>query len=260
MNNSLNNFGITAAGEFSLAINDCGKWVNGVNLGTRYEGEFPGFSNRIGDCVDWTDWTKWNQDTKDGLMQFALSSMDALQNYFFWTWKIGNSSVSGKVESPFWSYSLGLQNGWMPKDPRQANGACAALGKSAEQFTPPLKPSQTGGPGAGPIEPSAAAQYAWPPAAINSAGDASLLPYYTRTAAVPTLPAPTFGSAIATATYDAGNGWFNSQDQPAGYAPVSGCDYPDPWGGLHVPVPTAPCGPGLQKRHPDPLPTTPPSL
>jgi glucan 1,3-beta-glucosidase len=111
MNNSLNNFGITAAGEFSLAINDCGKWVNGVNLGTRYEGEFPGFTNRIGDCDEWTDWTKWSPDIKDGLMQFALSSMDSLQNYFFWTWKIGNSSVSGKVESPFWSYSLGLENG-----------------------------------------------------------------------------------------------------------------------------------------------------
>lgn len=32
-------FGMTGAGEFSLAVTDCGKYLNGVNLGTRYEGE-----------------------------------------------------------------------------------------------------------------------------------------------------------------------------------------------------------------------------
>lgn len=25
---------------------------------------------------------------KDGLMEFTLASMDALQNWFFWTWKV----------------------------------------------------------------------------------------------------------------------------------------------------------------------------
>jgi aryl-phospho-beta-D-glucosidase BglC (GH1 family) len=112
MNDSLNNFGLTAAGEFSLAVNDCGLWVNGVMNGTRYEGTYPAPAPaRVGSCDQWNNWPEWTQDIKDGLLQFALSSMDALQNYFFWTWKIGNSTVSGKVEAPFWSYQLGLQQG-----------------------------------------------------------------------------------------------------------------------------------------------------
>ena len=42
-----------------------------------------------------------------------MSQMDsmALPGYFFWTWKVGNSSITGKVEAPFWSYKLGLDNG-----------------------------------------------------------------------------------------------------------------------------------------------------
>ena len=32
--------------------------------------------------------------------------------------------MTGRVESPAWSYSLGLQEGWMPTDPRLSEGAC----------------------------------------------------------------------------------------------------------------------------------------
>lgn len=39
MNTSMDAFGMTAAGEFSLAVTDCGKYLNGVGLGTRYEGK-----------------------------------------------------------------------------------------------------------------------------------------------------------------------------------------------------------------------------
>jgi glucan 1,3-beta-glucosidase len=112
VNESLNNFGLTTAGEFSLAVNDCGLWVNGVFNGTRYEGTYPDPPPAaVGSCDVWNNWPAWSQDIRNGLMQFALSSMDALQNYFFWTWKIGNSSVTGQVEAPFWSYQLGLQQG-----------------------------------------------------------------------------------------------------------------------------------------------------
>jgi len=41
--------------------------------------------------------------------------MDALQNFFFWTWKIGNSTVLGTSSSPLWHYQLGLERGWIPK-------------------------------------------------------------------------------------------------------------------------------------------------
>jgi hypothetical protein len=72
-------FGLTAAGEFSNAVTDCGLWLNGVNLGTRYEGTYPGSSNAIGSCSVWTDWTQYNSQMKADIQNFALASMDALQ-------------------------------------------------------------------------------------------------------------------------------------------------------------------------------------
>ena len=41
--------------------------------------------------------------------------MDALQNFFFWTWKIGNSTQLSTSSCPMWHYKLGLQQGWIPK-------------------------------------------------------------------------------------------------------------------------------------------------
>ena len=101
MNGSRSAFGPTVAGEFSNAINDCGLYLIGVNQSANYgEG-----------CEYWMDANGWSDATKEGLLNFALASMDALGDYFFWTWKVGNSSITGKVEAPFWSYKLGLDNG-----------------------------------------------------------------------------------------------------------------------------------------------------
>lgn len=72
-------FGLSAAGEFSNAVNDCGLYVNGVGLGTRYEGTYPGTSQSFGSCSDWLNWQSWDNSTKQEYMQFALTSMDALQ-------------------------------------------------------------------------------------------------------------------------------------------------------------------------------------
>lgn len=47
-------------------------------------------------------------------MNFVMGEMDAMHTgggWFFWTWKIGNESVTGTVQAPMWSYQLGLQNG-----------------------------------------------------------------------------------------------------------------------------------------------------
>jgi hypothetical protein len=76
-------FGLTAAGEFSNAINDCGLYVNGVGLGTRYEGTYPGYTTAVGSCTSWEDYSTWDQSLKDSTKQFALSSMDALQVSLF---------------------------------------------------------------------------------------------------------------------------------------------------------------------------------
>lgn len=81
-----------------MGYTDCGLYLNGVGIGTRYEGNYttPSQFTKIGDCSDILDYTTWNATYKQGLMDFALSSMDVLHNWFFWNWKIGNSSVTGR--------------------------------------------------------------------------------------------------------------------------------------------------------------------
>lgn len=80
MNGSMSNFGLTVAGEWSLAVTDCGKWLTGVNLGTRYEGTAP-YDNLTpaGKCSDWTTYTNWSPALKNDYKVFAMASMDALQ-------------------------------------------------------------------------------------------------------------------------------------------------------------------------------------
>jgi hypothetical protein len=75
---SRTDFGVTLAGEFSNGYNDCGLYLVGVN----------GKPNYGGDCTEWQDSTNWNASTKAGVKAFAMASMDAMQNWFFWTWKV----------------------------------------------------------------------------------------------------------------------------------------------------------------------------
>ncbi|EGN96212.1 glycoside hydrolase family 5 protein [Serpula lacrymans var. lacrymans S7.3] len=243
MNTSMGAFGLSTAGEFSNAVTDCGLYVNGIGLGTRYEGTYtPGNWPAVGSCDPWTDWQAWNSTMKEDIMQFALASMDALQNWFFWTWKIGNSSTTGVVESPQWSYSLGLENGWMPKDPRVAVGACG----NQNIWSPPLQAWQTGGAGAGDLASGLSASYPWPPATISNAGAASLLPTYTPTGTVATLPGPTFTltSGSQTKTASAGDGWENPSDTAKGMVGIATCSYLDPWIGPSAAPPSPLCSAG----------------
>ncbi|KAI0922151.1 hypothetical protein AcW2_006923 [Taiwanofungus camphoratus] len=214
-------FGLTITGEFSSAINDCGLWVKGVNVN-------PSYSN----CTPWNDWETWTDEMKGGIKNFTMASMDAMHvpGYFYWTWKIGNSSATGKVESPFWSYQLGLENGWIPTDPRTAVGTCATLGYDNNQpFNGSYESWQTGGFGAGTIAATALASYSqYPPPAISNAGGANplSLPQYTATSAVPSLAVPTFSGATASA----GDGWADPSDTAMAAVQISGCIYPNAWG------------------------------
>jgi len=47
LGNSMSAFGLTNAGEWSFAINDCGEFLNGVGLGTRWEGSYLFFRVRV---------------------------------------------------------------------------------------------------------------------------------------------------------------------------------------------------------------------
>ena len=79
-NDSMTNFGMTHVGEWSMAINDCGLWVNGVNLGARFDGSFTSSHfDKTGDCSTYTDYTTYDDEWKAAMQQFALQSMSALQ-------------------------------------------------------------------------------------------------------------------------------------------------------------------------------------
>ncbi|KAJ7843740.1 glycoside hydrolase family 5 protein [Mycena olivaceomarginata] len=230
LNNSRSQFGVTVAGEWSNGYNDCGLYLNGVNGSHSYGG----------DCSLWEDSSTWNATVKAGVQQFALASMDALGDWFFWTWKIGKAA-DGVVRSPLWSYQLGLEGGWMPTDPRTALGKCSALDVNAAQFDGTYSAWQTGGKGAGTIDAAATDEFGvWPPATISGvdAGALTLLPTYTATGSVPTLvyvtPTPSVSPSV-TPTASAGNGWFDCRRYDAR---CYGCGWVHVSGGVECPGPT----------------------
>ncbi|KAG8978783.1 hypothetical protein FRB93_010872 [Tulasnella sp. JGI-2019a] len=237
INASWSSFGVTTAGEFSLAINDCGLYLNGVGAGARWDGTKAGYTGPTGGdpngCTDWNDWQSWNDTRKGDLKQYVLASMDALQHWFFWTWKIGNSTTSGTVESPMWSYSLGLENGWMPTDPRLSVGVCGGGSPVSA-----LKPNMTGGPGARYNAISNAVRVAkpWPPSTIGPGNWTwTALPLYTATGTIPTLAMPTSTSTStdaaaaptmsskSTSGSGAPGGWFDVDDTRPMHTPILTC-------------------------------------
>lgn len=156
-------------------------------------------------------------------------------------WQIGNSSTSGTVEAPSWSYQLGLANGWMPTDPRKSVGKCKALGGAQNPFAGVYSAWQTGGAGAGTIAPTAVASYPWYPATLSGISGAVYadLPTYTPTGTLETLP-----PAQLTPTASEGNGWFNAKDTALRMVTVSGCTYPNAWDSAGAVAPTARCPAG----------------
>lgn len=148
--------------------------------------------------------------------------------------------------APQWSYKLGLDNGWMPTDPRDSVGKCG----STHIFEGPLAASATGGSGADTIPSSVSSSLAWPPPSISSAGAVTDLPSYTPTGAVPTLPGPTFTatSGKATTTISGGSGWENSADTAGLMTEIAGCSYLDPWVGPTAAPPPRCSGADTAKR------------
>jgi glucan 1,3-beta-glucosidase len=88
-----------------------------------------------------------------------------------------------------WNYKLGLQEGWSPKDPRAAEGYCASIGVSNDDWDGTFQAWQTGGSGAGE---DVVIDHPWPPTAMTSVSAAAmtLIPQLTTTGTPVTLPGP----------------------------------------------------------------------
>ena len=260
-NRSMTQFGLSFSGEWSLAINDCGSYINNVGNGPRYDGTYiaPGTTvpryKAAGTCQTWNDWQNWDSARKLAYQQVAYAHMDATQNWFFWTWKIGNSIKTGLPANPMWSMKLGLQQGYFPKDPRLYVGTCnrvvATPGYNVKpmptdlQFSSFPSPWMTGGAGSnGQIQSAQLASYgAWPPRSFNSLANIANLPRYTATGKPITMSAatPSAYPASATRTVAPGNGWYNANDTAGWYTPAPACSYTLPYSGVVQPVPTAAC-------------------
>ncbi|KAF9524461.1 glycoside hydrolase family 5 protein [Crepidotus variabilis] len=230
-NTSRKNFGITIGGEFSSSPNDCGLYLLGIKA-----------TSSNPNCATFDDWESYTDQFKEGARNYFLGSADAIRDWFFWTWKIAPSGASGKIEIPLWSYSLGWQNGWIPKDPRDTIGACQTFSKKEPKpFDGQYAPWATGTTSS--IPDATRAAFPWPPAKVSHAQlPVNILPTYTNTAPIITLPPATFTAAPAKITEPV-KGWFDSKDSEGGISPIQGCQYPDRYNGNYtdIPLPTQPC-------------------
>jgi len=237
-----------------------------------------GTNRTYGDCSQFTDVDTFSDAFKAQLRQMMTAywgelscffspmlisltfpiTVDATSNTQFWTWKVGKSSITGKVPNPLWSYQLGLQENYIPRDPRpQAyQGACAALAKSLSlggqtfvSWTPPLQSYMTGGAGAGNIPASATAAYSFPPASLTNIPQATNLPRLTATGSPITLsPAAPFSSATDT------GGWANPLDTAPWLVTVSGCNYLNAYSGVGANPPSSRCTGGARAGSIGPIP------
>lgn len=84
-NNSALNFGVTVGGEWSLAPNDCGIWLNAVGEGAKYDGTHSDGTAATGSCTNYIDVANFSNNFKQQLQAFTYASMDTFQNFMFWS-------------------------------------------------------------------------------------------------------------------------------------------------------------------------------
>ena len=121
-----------------------------------------------------------------------------------------------------WSYSLGLEQGWISTDPATIRGAASACGGdgSVQQAWTPTQVG--GGPAPAPLDQAALAKYPWPPKITAAATTLS----YTQTGTITPLPT---SSVFGSAAQPLPTGWANRADDAPFFVPISGQSYPPAW-------------------------------
>jgi len=99
-------------GEWTPAVTDCAKYLNGRGIGSRYDGSFPG-STRVGSCTGLTgSASSFSSSFKTFLRQMweaQVQTYEKGQGWIQWDWKNENADE--------WSYKAGLAGGWIPNPP-----------------------------------------------------------------------------------------------------------------------------------------------
>ncbi|BFZ64090.1 hypothetical protein YB2330_005228 [Saitoella coloradoensis] len=103
----------TIVGEFSGAMTDCARWLNGFGIGARYDGTYYKGSSWIGSCDGESNVNSASQLTADkraNIRQFIEAQLDAYETgagWIFWT---------AKTEAaPEWNFIDLVNNGVMPQ-------------------------------------------------------------------------------------------------------------------------------------------------
>lgn len=76
-------------GEFSAALTDCARWVNGVGHGARYSGDFDN-SPFIDSCDSYLNIDTWSDTYKTNVIKYVEAQFDAWElvgGWIFWCWK-----------------------------------------------------------------------------------------------------------------------------------------------------------------------------
>jgi glucan 1,3-beta-glucosidase len=125
-NTSTNNFGLTHGGEWSLAPNDCGLWLNAVGQGSRYDGSHSDGGSATGSCDGFTDVADFSDTFKSQLQRFTLAQMDTFQNFMFWSGCIAYEITRQGADMVLTSQLGRLRTICPPADPTILSGAIAA--------------------------------------------------------------------------------------------------------------------------------------
>ncbi|CCH61156.1 hypothetical protein TBLA_0E00950 [Henningerozyma blattae CBS 6284] len=115
----------TVAGEFSAALTDCAKWLNGVGVGARFDGSYvkgSATSYYIGSCQNNDDIDSWSEERKQNTRRFIEAELDAFEmkgGWIMWCWKTESA--------PEWDVKLLAGAGvWpQPLTDRQYPGQCS---------------------------------------------------------------------------------------------------------------------------------------
>lgn len=97
-------------GEWTGAMTDCAKYLNGLGVGARYDGTYPG-STKVGDCTWQNDISKWSQVYKDQTRKYIEAQMSAFETRAGgWVW--WNFKTEGAAE---WDAFKLIDAGVMPQ-------------------------------------------------------------------------------------------------------------------------------------------------
>jgi glucan 1,3-beta-glucosidase len=96
----------SVVGEFSSALTDCARHLNGFGSGSRLEGSYAGTSY-ISSCEGKSGpVSSWTQEWKDSIRKYLETQLDAFEaktnGWIFWNFKTEGSAGEWDMFQPLW--------------------------------------------------------------------------------------------------------------------------------------------------------------